>query len=346
MNKEIVSDLSIWVTTAWNWGQLGKVSSYQTSVTLTIDVNNILNAAPNDVGGSIYFGVTMNEAEELLRKWLILYNYNNSVHYEIDEYIDAPYTQKLSVVSNSIYAVDPKDFRTKKPILWFERGNSLENLLINTITDSSAKASYESLVKTLNEDKLDSSLHETIDDANFWEEEYKKANRIRNLVIENQEKYGDKWDSLSSKERLKILSNYCVEVGDIMTGRQWHNIFTDHLSSSVKWLEDDPNFDATKDYKGTYGWTYSTSKTNNNIYINSNFGIGDPPQFNLAKALNTVTHETRHKYQGAAYNYPEKYNWDIPLNSKWFDTKLYPDYPTRPWEVDARAYAGLIQTSE
>ncbi len=339
MKKSFVSNQDKWVDLSRNWSASYPIEDFLPGVIAVDDVNRILNNAPSDVGGSIRFGVTRNEVEDLINRRQISLNFSSSIHYEAAQLVDTPYTKKVNVVMEDFYELDPKDFRTEKPFLWIERGDSLEELLVETINDSVAKKSYKALVKTLNNDKPDASLKDIIEDANYWAAEFAKAVDARELADDFITEHSKKWDSYSGDEKLEALNDYAGELGDLFDKNRWYDFLSgrDDLITEVRWFTDDPNYSPSD----AYGYTYST-RADGIVYLNDNFKNSIDSIYDLSKVVTTVTHECQHQYQGHAVS-EDRFNLPSDLTKTWtFDQKKYPDYWTRPWEIDARAWAGFI----
>ncbi|WP_455717534.1 hypothetical protein [Anaerosporobacter sp.] len=340
MNKSLVSDSNIWIDIAGAWSRCSKEPSENFSEGLrAVDtINNILGNAPSDVGGTINLGVTINEVNELLIKWDQVQNFTNSIHYEIAEIVDLPYTKKANQVMEDVYNLSPQDFRTEENILIWERGESLEELLVKIITDSTAKASYEALVNLLDNDIPDAKFEEIMKDTHYWLVEFEKNHKIREYAAEFIKKHQSKWDSYSHKEKIKLLNDYAVEIGKCMDNEKWYDFFTGHkIVTSVEYATSDPHYDPTST---AYGYTYAQSK-DGKIYISDKYGNSSDPLYNLPSVVTTVTHEARHQYQGQAYDDPKRYNLPNYEQTEWFDRINHPGYWLRPWEIDARAYSGL-----
>lgn len=341
MNITLISNENSWINIAGSWSLCSEKPSkfFSEGVSAATEINWALNHAPSDIGGTINLGVTTDDVDKLLERWEYMQNFSNSIHYELAEFVDIPYTKKASQVMEDVYNLDPKDFSMlEKNHVW---ASSLQDLVLGIVNVSSARASYETLVATLDCDKPDATLAEVMKDSNYWAVEFEKTNKIRAYATEFYNKYVAKWDSYTDEEKLKLLNKYAKEIGKIIDNTDQFDFITGHiLIRSVKFASSDPDYDPQKH---SYGYTYAQSR-NGIIYISDMFRNIDNPMFDLSFALTVVTHEARHQYQGQAFYNPKRYNLPKYEQTEWFNKKKYPDnkvYWELPWEIDARAYSCL-----
>lgn len=340
-NQSFVSDQKIWIDLAGTWSRRVNVCKFEEGVNAVNEVNQILSAAPGDVGGIIPFSHTIAEAEDVNRGFLIMQEFTNGIHYETTDLIDTPFTQRMGTVMEALYELSPENFRTKKDFLFFKCGSSLQNLLLEMVDSEVLRQSYEAMITELDTDEPSENFIEEIETANYWSVQFEKAAKIRDIANEFLAQHENEWENYSADEKITRLNEYAHQIGDVLDEKRWYDFFGNtNTIVAVRWDVNDPNYRP----RTTYGYTYSQSR-DGYVYINFEAAT-DTAKYTLPFVLDTVTHETRHQYQGQAHHSPERFNLPEDCQTKWFDRNKYEDYWRRPWEIDARAFAATTQLRE
>lgn len=343
-NKSFVSDQGLWVDLAGTWSNRITVNNYVDGVRAAEEINHILREAPADVGGEIAFSYTVADAEKLYRDWHILHKFTNGIHYEAVELIDAPFVQKMDPIMQSVYDLNPKDFRTEKNFLFFSRGSSLQDVLLDMVNTEELKVSFASMIGELDNDKPDTLLVEVVSTANYWMVQFEKASEIRSIATDFLAEHEKNWAGYTSERKLELLNEYGLQVGDVLDEHRWYDFFGGKDTvTSIDWNIDDTNPHGKS--STAYGYTYAESR-NGKIYINFE-ATTNTDMYSLPFLLDTITHESRHQNQGQSHNDPKRFNLPKYNQTEWFDRIKYPDekYWIRPWEIDARAFSALTQLS-
>ncbi len=270
---------------------------------------------------------------------MTLKNFTDSIHYEVAELIDIPFTQRLEPIMQAAYDLSPKEFRTSKPLLGFiPWGSSLEEILFGAINEAGLKDDFNLKEKTklLNEDTPSQNLSDAIYDAKFWAKEFDKAHEAQKLSEEFLAKNEKDWETKTPDEKQKLLEEYAIQLGEIYgEGKKGTPIVT-----SVMWSSQDTDSRAGK-MKNAWGYTYSFDNPRTGvIFIKDTYGINDPVSNDIHHALNTVTHEARHQYQSAAFDDPSGYGTPADISTDWQDWSK--NYWVRPMEIDARAMSAYV----
>jgi uncharacterized protein YdaT len=245
------------------------------------------------------------------------------------------------------YNLSPKHFRTKGNVLGIKRGNSLEDLVVSTISDPALQKDFQEKTSRLDNDKPGQNLCDALSDAKFWAKEFTKASKIRDLQEEFIKQHAAEWDNVSADDRLRLLRDYAISVGKALDEKGFWDWFRGNpIATDVRWFTQDPGaanpptppYDPGQPMRITWGYTYSGSR-DGVTYLNNAFGVGDPKVFDLSKVLNTTTHEIRHQYQQHAVNDPKRFG-STSIANLW-GAQQGSDYWIRPIEIDARAFAAL-----
>jgi hypothetical protein len=338
--KTFFSEISFWLDNPTrNWSGMGSVSNrFEAGFHAVSRLNRILENAPRDVGGPIAFRITPNRLDNLRIRRLILKTFVDSIHYEIAERVDMPFAKSLEHVMETVYDLKPENFRVRKDGLFASSGQSLKTLLLSITADEEIRKAFLEQIEMLEDSEPDYSMQVAIAEAKYWIAEFEKAEDIHLLAQDFIDKNERDWPSKTPEERKALLQEYAISAGEVMDNPKWYDFFGFHkpIVRAVAWISEDPNAGGSTT---AYGYTYAQSR-NGIVYLNDSFGTGDPAEFDMHKALNTVTHETRHQYQAAADVDTTRYNTPESLSEAWFNSK-YKDYWKKPIEVDARAFAGL-----
>ncbi len=333
--NSFTSDQDNWITISAELYKESRVYRYMDAVREIERTNEILRNAPSDVGGTVAFYKSMTDAENIYSQWQELYKFANGIHYEVAELIDMPFVQKLQPILEDLYNLNPKDFRTKKDFLFIPRGSSLEDVLIDMVENEKLKKSYQTMIEDLDYDEIDSSLLETIEIANYWAQQFEEAAQIRVIAKQYTDLYEEGWKELTADEKLVILNNYALDIGEVLDEKRWYE-FWGHkpIVVSVDWDVNNPYVDMVEkadEYKDVAGNSYPLLREGN-IYINQR-AQGNDSLYDFAFVLDTVTHETRHLYQGQARYDREKFGLPEVIGSEWhFDENIKPDYWLQPWK--------------
>lgn len=342
-DNSFVSEQKRWIDIAYWVADRSNISKYIEAAEAVEKVNAILGSAPQDVGGGIGFRYSKKFAENLYYQWQDLCKFTDGIHYEITELIDVPFTQKVSVLLNNLYDLNPKNFKTSEKILFVPIGSSLEKLLINMVDDEKLKQSYKSMVDNLNDDNISLSLIECIEVANYWADQFDKSEKIQTIAEEYMELYNEKWKEYSEEEKLSIINKYAIDIGTILNEKGKKR--TKQAKIQVDWNVNNPDYvndENSKYERGKTGAIEVTGEVNGMIYINYEWTNKSSTGFEMI--LNVVTHEVRHTYQGQVFYTQQK--WDVPesIANKWsFDKEAETDYWRRYWEIDARGFAAISE---
>lgn len=339
-NNTFISDQENWVSTAYSLYSK-PILAYVDAVEAMVKANQILRDAPAEAGGSIPFSCPVTEAERLYSKWQDLCDFTNGIHYEAADLIDVPFTQNMGALIESLYDLQPKNFKTEKSFFSFEKEYSLEELLIEMEENAELKKSYESMINDLDTDTIDVSLKESIELADYWANQFEQAKEISQIAKKYTDEHKDEWENYTDEKKLEVLEEYAIEIGAVMyDGNVFEELFNKSVADSVSWDTDDQNERSQEDIEKARGYTYPLS-LDGYIYINQNAKTSTN-EYDFDSLLETVTHETRHLYQGYAY---KEDCFDVPesLKNDWNMRRYIADkYWTSLWEVDARAYAAII----
>lgn len=345
--NSFTSDQDNWITISAELYKESRVYRYMDAVREIERTNEILRNAPADVGGTVAFYKSMVDAESVYSQWQELYKFANGIHYEVAELIDIPFVQKLQPIVEDLYNLNPKDFRTKKDFLFIPRGSSLEDVLIDMVENEELKKSYQTMIEDLDYDEIDSSLLETMEIADYWAQQFEEAAQIRVIAKQYTDLYEEGWKELTADEKLVILNNYALEIGEVLDEKRWYE-FWGHkpIVVSVDWDVNDPNYNIKDNENEDEVAGYSAPLSRNGcIYINYEAKENES-LYDFSFLLDIVTHETRHLYQGQAKLDMEKFGLPNIIGNEWnFVIKTEDDYWLRKWEVDARAFAAITQAN-
>ena len=172
-NKSFISVHDEWKDIASRWRRLTDIEEYKESVRATEEINYILQNAPSDLGGSIPFGHTVGEADELCYKHNKIEQFTNSIHYEVVDLLEEQFVRQLDPVLQSLYDLSPKEFRTKGDFLFVSRGSSLQELLVDMVDTKDLRDSYNAMIDNLDKDEVSEDLNETINIVNIPTDEEK-----------------------------------------------------------------------------------------------------------------------------------------------------------------------------
>ena len=338
----LISNLNYWIRPpAENWGILIFPLMHFREAQPTYErINAILAGAPNsiDIGGEIDITLTSGEIEELSEAQHTIKMFLDSIHYEIAELVDIPFAQALEPVMEEAYQLSPRDFRTRSNFLGIQRGSSLEDLIVATITDEDLRRDFAEKTRNLDEDVPSQNLLDILNEARFWAREFENASAIREIQEAFINDHAAQWDNLSGDERLALMNEYAIAVGRVMDKRGFWDWFRGNpIAREVRWFSQDPN-DPNLPPGIILGYIHPVG--DGIIYMHDAFAVGDLSIFDLNQALNTLTHEVRHQYHIQAVNDSKRFN-SASVVSIWDLDNQGEDYWIRPIEIDARAFAAL-----
>ena len=255
---------------------------------------------------------------------------------------------------DDLYSLQLKNFKTDKLFGVLPIGSSLDELLIDMVENAELKKSYEGLIDTLKNDEIEATLEETIAVANYWADQFEKAERIQAIAEEYMTLYDAGWENYSEEERLDILNEYATQIGTILNEIEGEK--QKEAQISVDWDINDPEYSTDtnqEDENGSAAWFMTNGMVNGQIYVN--YEKTNDSSSDLEFVLETVTHEVRHLYQGQAYyegdrfGVPESIEDEWKISDKKEDDKEdgkefdYWSYWRKPREMDARAFASVSQ---
>lgn len=339
--KTFYSDLDKWITISNRWWnvKLGEFfSNIEAGYDAAIQANDVLQNAPSDVGGSFTMNITRTRLDELYRRRMLLKSLSDGIHYEAAELIDVPFTLGLENIIENAYDLDPKDFKViKGKILGFiNKQETLQSLMSDTFDYSMLKIAFIKKANDLNYDKPSRDMKKTIKAAKFWDKEFDKADKIQVVAREFIDTNASVWKELTAEERRELLTDYCIKIGLIMDENETQDSSRGlKVGKNVEWISE--SFSKNSD---AYGLTYSMF-FDGIVFLNDKFGESEPRYFDIYNAVNIVTHETRHHFQQVSYTEFKRY--DMPIDIV-IDLKSKSEsYWRKPIEIDARAFAGLVQ---
>lgn len=297
-----------------------------------LEINNVLNTAPGDIGGAIYSGPSLDEISQLNERRLLMKSFTDAIHYEVAERIDIPFAQQTQPIAEGLYDLSPSNFKTDDKFLFFSTGKTLKSLLLDTIEDAGLKKSFKAQLLRLDKDSVSDnpSLVDNFKASAFWANELENSRVVMELTREFMQVNEGAWESYSPDVQKALLDNFATEIA---------------VAMGAKTVPIDVNFNPA-----TSG--FGTASPGGTINLNVQFQTGDNPSFAFVKMVNTVIHETRHEYQFDVNNNPKFYGVTNGIKDSMDIGKyLSPNkssvsrqmYYEQPMEIDARAFGGLAQ---
>ncbi len=254
----------------------------------------------------------------------------NGIHYEISEFVDTPFSVKMSSLAEDVIALNPSDYKyVKSKFLWFDNYLSLTDLVSTTITDPDLQTSFENMYTDLDEDAVSDALAKSIEEAKFWEEQFELAEKIDDATDEFfTPELREQWPNLTADERKAYVEEFKNILGEI-------------YGNGVNMVPKAVTFNASG---------YGAATSSNYIKINPMFIYAPYGMYSLDKLIDTMTHEMRHRYQRINANDANSVmsqnirdEWTLPTIQS---TVNYHDYYHQPVEEDAKAFAAVAQDDE
>lgn len=271
---------------------------------------------------------TDNDVEHLIEDLRRFVFFANGIHYEISEFVDNPFSLDMGSAAEDIIDLNPSDYKyVKSKFLFIKNYLSLTDLVSATIDDDALKKSFDDMAKKLDKDKMSKELKRSIEEAEFWKEQFDLAERIDKATDEYfTPELRAAWPTMTEAERKKCVQEY----KDILS-KQFGG-FWGLVHKKVTFTE------------SGYGCAYG----NNHIGINPLFVTAPVGMYSLDKLIDTMTHEMRHRYQdkndhkkSTAKNIRDE--WNRPYIES---DKDYDGYYRQPVEEDAKAFAALAQDDD
>ena len=290
-------------------------------------------SATGDIG-SLDISITSNDIEILNEKRRKLVYFANGIHYEIDELVDNPFSIAIGNIVEDAIGLNPSDISVfPKYTGILSECTSLTSLVGFSVMDEELKKDFEVRAYILDNDVLSYEVEQAIKEADYWEGEYQKAIEC-GKIVDNifTDEVRKNWASLSVDEREMYLEQYRREIALVMGEGM------------------DVSAEPMKFTASEYGLSYPGRS---HIEINPAFVENPTGNYSLDKAIDTVTHETRHQYQNTIKlaDEKEKGRTDAPddLISGWYkqydSKKDYDLYYHSLKEMDARAFAAVVTSN-
>ncbi len=286
---------------------------------------------------SFDYNVTTSDTEIIVDNLRRFVYFCNGIHYEISELVDTPFSIRLGKLTEEIISVDPSEYKcVKSKTLGIKSYTRLPNIIKSSFEDADLKDSFNNLITELDDDEIYYDLQDSINEANWWQEQFEIAEQIDdatdNLFTAEVKK---QWDSMSIDEREKYIQKYKEILDEIYFGPE------SKVPRDVEYLHD--YYDEKGNFVGA-GYGLSSSFPQNTISINIKFKTSPKGMYSLDKMIDTMTHEMRHRYQNLNMS-------DMPdvIREEWNRTYIsydknknnYMKYYKQPVEKDAKAFAAL-----
>jgi len=158
-------------------------------------INEILATAPSCVGGVIKVCQESYMVDELCHAVKTLELFTISIHDEIAELIDIPYTTSLEPVISDVYDLSPENFKVESSHQGIEQNISLECLIVSTLTDYQLIRDFKDKSMHLDNDQISQNLLDVLQDAKKKAKEFEKTSALnkalKDLSNEEIQKYID-----------------------------------------------------------------------------------------------------------------------------------------------------------
>lgn len=292
------------------------------------DAKTVLDGADGLSSFTVY--KTDDDIEEHVEDLRRFVYFCNAIHYEISEFVDTPFSTKMSNLVEDIIAMNPSEYKyVKSKILFWNNYMSLTDLISSTITDPNLQTSFNNMYTDLDEDEVSDALAKSIEEARFWEGQFELAERI-----------DDATDAFFTPE-LRAQWPYLTEDERKAYVEEFKNILGEIYGDGVNLV---PN--AVTFTESGYGCAYG----DNHIGVAPEFVTDPNGMYSLDKLIDTMTHEMRHRYQDINANATDSVVAEN-IRDEWTQPYIgsstnYHDYYHQPVEEDAKAFAALAQDDE
>lgn len=272
-----------------------------------------------------------------------LWDFTNSILYEAVELIDIPFTNKANKTLDAVYELNPNEITIKKPGWFFGLPTdvSLQDIFAPVIDESGISNDFKAWADRLDTDEPSQDVKDVLYEARFWEGEFQKAAAIRGVAdsIFTAEIRED-WPNMSPQERDFLCHQYVQAISFIMSGGQ------QELVLFIEWKPYEVDSQGNE-----IGRTYAPT-TGAGICISDGFvNYYDGVKSNIGRCIDALTHESYHKYQYQARQYPALYNCPQSVADAWNETYINAKdrniqdapikYQWQPIEYDTRSFASL-----
>jgi len=263
---------------------------------------------------------------------VLLSSFALSIHYEVSEKIDSPLGVSLGDTLEAATELDPDRFEViRERPFWFDEHIKLIDLVDRLEISDQLKDDLKNKLQVLDDDELSESLQQDIIEARYWDEEFVKSRdcaKAAEAIFTPDVRAN--WETMTADDRTALLAQYAEQVGVIMG--EGNDIIGSFLPDIT-------------------GNGYGSNNGLGTVRINELFVTGNVLQFDLDKAIETVTHEVRHQEQSESYISGESiavspYNPPVNLIEEWRKpypnpTTNYTEYFAHAKERDARGFAAL-----
>jgi hypothetical protein len=335
---DILSKNGTWVTISYEWYNSAKSDYTNPFYKAMGEAQKAVDtvASAGDIG-SLRIALSMNDMERFNEKRRRFVSFCNGIHYELSKLVDTPFSVKVSDFTQAAYDLDPSKIKVKTgrfpmaDAIFF--GTPLTKLVASTITDNQLREDFERKYRALDDDVPPATLKESMKEARFWEGEFQKSEKIRQVAEEvfTPAVRAD-WPNMSRAEREAVVNEYAGRIGEIYY--------------EIEIPEWDMHFGVVRHVGYLSGNGYGLSHGNGTIEINEQFVTDGTGNFSVDKVIDTLTHEARHEYQAEVKRHPDEFGipqdlldeWNLPYQSA---QNNYQRYYNQEVERDARGFAAV-----
>lgn len=317
-------------------------NKYSAVINTYIDTKEILNKLSKlfyeiDVEiDSIYSYDDIEKHNDDLQKLQFM---SNGIHYELLESIDTPFSLSIGDLLEKTILLNPSNITYgEKDCMGITIPNTLPDIMCSFIQDDDLKTIFETKCINLNTDELTIKAQHDINEAEFWNKEYEKAELCAEAAdVVFTDEIRTNWETFSNEERIAIAECYRNKVSVI-------------LGEGTSITDSKITFDDMEN--GEFG----QSKMDG-IYLNDDFIYEPRFLYDVDKLIDNITHEMRHQYQECVSQNSMKYgatagirnDFDIDNYYKYEESddghNDFMTYYTQPMEVDSKAFAALADVN-